>query len=145
VKEAFEQLISGKRQNDMHTTACYIRLMQYIEETGENDIIELPALRAELLEQVKNSITHNTADWETLYICKPSQFFNTKDSIFYTENKDIAEYECEYIIKTQLDDGSWSIPWGWNNYSEEWSVSKNWGKANGIILNILYLQGLGKL
>ncbi len=139
--EAFEQLKSAERQYDMHTTACFIRLMQYIEESGEKDIIDLPILKAKLLEQVKSSITHNTAEWETSYICKPSQFFNNRNSIFYSENKDIAEYEWEYIIKTQLPDGSWNIPWGWNDYPNEWDISKNWWKSNGIISNILYLHG----
>lgn len=143
--EAFEQLISAERQNDMHTTACYIRMMQYIEEAEERNIIDIPTLKKKLCEQVKNSITPNIAEWETSYVCRPSQFFNTKDSIFYIDNKDIAEYECEYIMKTQLDDGSWKISWSWSNYPEQWAVSKNWWKSNGIILNMLYLHGFGKI
>jgi hypothetical protein len=48
-------------------------------------------------------------------------------------------------IKSQLADGSWNIPWGWKAYPEEWSVSKNWWKANSAILNLIYLKGMGKL
>lgn len=40
--------------------------MQYLEESGEKDIIDLTALKAELLEQVKGSITQNTAEWDIL-------------------------------------------------------------------------------
>ncbi len=101
-----------------------------------NDVIDLPALKAKLHKQVKHSITQNTAEWETGYICKPSQFFTDHYSIFYADNKEIADYECEFIIKTQLPDGSWPIPWGWADYSEEWAISKNWWKGNGAILNI---------
>ncbi|WMJ86306.1 hypothetical protein [Anaerocolumna sp. MB42-C2] len=61
-----EQLKLTKRQNDMHILACFIRLMQYLEESGEKDIIDLTALKAELLEQVKGSITQNTAEWDIL-------------------------------------------------------------------------------
>jgi hypothetical protein len=57
----------------------------------------------------------------------------------------MADYECEFIIKSQLEDGSWSIPWSWNNYPDEWAISKNWWKGNLAILNILYLRGMGKL
>lgn len=144
-KEAFDQLNSAKRQNDMHTTTCYIGLMHYIEEAREKEIIDLATLKTKLLESVKSSITQNTTAWETSYICKPSQFFKTKDSIFYAENKDISEYECDYIINSQLDDGSWNITWDWSDYPKEWAISKNWWKSNGIILNLLYLQGFGKL
>ncbi len=79
------------------------------------------------------------------HICKPSQFFNSKDSIFYSENKEIAEYECNYIIKTQLEDGSWNIPWGWSEYPNEWAISKNWWRSNVIISNMLYLRNYGIL
>lgn len=129
----------------MHTAGCYIRLWQYYEEAGVIDVINLTLLKERLREQVKTSITKNITEWETGYICKPSQFFNTRDSLFYTDNKDIADYECAYIIKSQLEDGSWNIPWGWNGYSEEWSISKNWWKGNGAILNMLYLRGVGRI
>ena len=144
-KEAFEQFIITEKQNDMHTIACYIRLMEYIEEAGDTDIIDLLALKAKLLAHVKGCITQDTAAWETSYICKPSQFFKDKDSIFYAENKDIAEYECEYIVISQLEDGSWNIPWSWSDYAQEWPISKNWWKSNVIILNLLYLKAFDKL
>lgn len=144
-EEAFEQLMSSERQNDMHTTACYVRLMQYMEEADNSNIFDLPALKTKLCEHVKISITSDIAGWKTSYICRPSQFFNTTSSIFYADNKDIAEYECEYIVKTQLDDGSWNILWEWSDYPNQWAISKNWWKSNGIILNLLYLSGFGRV
>jgi hypothetical protein len=144
-REAYDAYFGQDLLGDMHTAGCYIRLWQYLNEAGMTDIIDLPALKEKLLLQVKSSITQNTAEWETGYICKPSQFFNTRDSIFYSDNKDIADYEYEYIVKSQLEDGSWNIPWGWNGYPDEWAISKNWWKGNGAILNMLYLKGMGKL
>ena len=108
-------------------------------------MIDLPVLKVKLRKQVKHSITYDIAKWETGYVCKPSQFFNSSDSIFYADNKDIADYECEHIIKTQLEDGSWNIPWSWNGYPDEWAISRNWWKSNGAILNMLYLKGMGRL
>ena len=110
-REAFDSYISHGLLNDMHTAGCFIRLMQYGEETGANDIFNISMLKDKLRQQVRHSITHNTAEWDAGYICKPSQFFNSHNSIFYTDYKEIAVYECEYIIKTPLVDGSWSIPW----------------------------------
>lgn len=144
-KEAFEDYVVKGLLDDMHTGLCYIRLMEYVEETGKINIIDFPTLKVKLIEQVKSSITKDTAQWETSYICKPSQFFNTKGSIFYEDNKELVDYECEYIVKTQLDDGSWNIPWGWNDYPEQWAISKNWWKGNGILVNLLFLKGMGKL
>ena len=143
-QEATEAYLKGGLLDDMHTVLCYIRLMEYCEKIDEQ-VIDLEALKAKLREQVSYSITKDTSIWETSYICRPSQFFNTRESIFYETNQKIAEYECEYILKTQLDDGTWDITWSWNNYPEEWAISKNWWKANSAILNYLYLRGFERV
>lgn len=145
VKEAYDSYMGRDLLGDMNTVGCYTQLWQYCEEAGATDIINLTALKERLCAQVKHNITHDTTKWETSYICKPSQFFDSNNSIFYADNKDIADYECEFIIKTQLEDGSWNIPWSWKGYPEEWAVSKNWWKSNGAILNMLYLKGMEML
>jgi len=144
-QEAFSQFMSTKIQYDMHTLQCYIRLMEYLEEAGAFDIIDLTALKNKLKEQVAGCITRNIEQWESSYICKPSQFIKSRNSIFYPDNKEIAEYECEFIIKTQLEDGSWNITWNWSDYPNEWAISKNWWKSNGIIINMLYLRGFDRI
>ena len=129
----------------MATVLCYIRLMQYVEEAGITGIFDLNALQAKLIKQVESSISRNTDEWERSYVCKPSLFINGKENIFYCNNKEIADYECEFILKTQLADGSWHITWSWAAYPDEWAISKNWWKANGIIANLLYLRGFSKI
>ncbi|MDR0897843.1 MAG: hypothetical protein LBN04_08305 [Oscillospiraceae bacterium] len=143
-KEAYDAYVGQGLLNDMHTASCYVRLYEYCTEAGRGDLIDLDALGNRLQEQVKHSITADTAAWESSYICRPSQFFSSRESIFYADNKAIADYECEYIVKTQLEDGSWPIPWGWNAYPEAWAISKNWWKSNGALLNLLYLKGIAQ-
>lgn len=144
-KEAAQQIMLEQGQSDMHTLSCFISLMQYCEEAKDTTVIDLISIKDKLREQVKNSITLDTTSWKTSYICKPSQFLCSKDSIFYDDNKEISEFECEYIKETQLEDGSWSIPWGWEDYPEQWAISKNWWKANVVINNVLYLHNFNKL
>ena len=132
-------------QNDMHTALCYIRMAEYIEESGQTDLIDLSACKAKLIEQVKNNITQNKSEWETCYACKPSQFFNSKESVFYPDNQEIADYECDFIVKTQLSDGSWAVTWDWNAYPEQWAIAKNWWKSNNALVNMLYLKNMGKI
>ncbi|MDI9482706.1 MAG: hypothetical protein QM315_05940 [Bacillota bacterium] len=64
---------------------------------------------------------------------------------FYINNKDIADYECEFLFNTQLDDGSWNITWKWTAYLEEWPIAENWWKSYEIIKNLLYLRGFNKI
>jgi hypothetical protein len=143
-KEAFYSYISQGLIDNGMVLCCYIRLLDYLTEANLTDIIDLAALQAKLQEQVKHSIEADTAKWNG-YVPTPSGFMHSRDSIFYSDNKDIADYECEYIIYTQLDDGSWAIPWGWNAYPEEWAVAKNRWKANGVIVNLLYLKGMERI
>jgi len=144
-KEAVNTYMNQGFLGNMATVLCYIRLMQYIEEAGLSGIFDINTLKAKLVKQVEYSITWNTAEWKTSYICKPSQFFNSKNSIFYANNKEIADYECDFIAKTQLEDGSWNITWKWTAYPEEWAVSKNWWKSDMIIRNLLYLRGFNRI
>ena len=61
----------------------------------------------------------------------------------YKENKKIADFECEFISKTQGVDGSWEITWNWGKtYMEAWGLAKNWWKSNVIIRNLLYWSGI---
>lgn len=142
-KEAIDFLVANRYLiDDMHLISCYIRLMQYIEESSYSDIIDIRLLKGMLMEKVSSLITKDYDSWKTSYICKPSQFFNNMDNIFYLDNKESADYECKYIITSQLDDGSYHIPWGWSDYQYEWSISKNWWKSHLIINNMLYLKGV---
>lgn len=144
-REAYDAYMGQGLLDDMHTVRCYIRLMQYLEEAGGVAGLDGAGLKAKLIEQVRGIITRNTADWETAYVCTPSWFIDSPESVFYPGNEELARFECGYIVRTQREDGSWDIPWGWGSYAEEWALSKNWWKANGIIANLLYLRGFGVL
>ena len=101
-------------------------------------------MKEKLHESVNQLIVKDKEEWGG-YICKPSQFIESRESEYYAANKEMAEYECEFIIRTQIDDGSWDITWQWEDYPDEWAISKNWWKSHVIILNLLYLKGFGKL
>lgn len=68
------------------------------------------------------------------------KFINSKLSDFYFENKDICDFECQFILNTQNNDGSWNVTWNWDDYPEEWAISKNWWKSDIIIKNIKYIK-----
>ncbi len=143
VNEAIESL-SSKPLSDMHTCACYIRMKEYIEEAGAVRLIPYNLLKEKLHETVNRLIEKDTSKWGT-YACKPSQFLSSKDSEYYCDNKELCDFECDYIINSQLSDGSWDIPWSWDDFPDEWAISKNWWKGHVIVMNLLYLKGFDKL
>ncbi len=128
--------------SDKHTCACYMRMAELFEKGKVTEYISFGELKEKLHKSINQLIDTDISKWSG-YVCKPSCFIDSKESEYYSANKAIADYECEHIIKTQLADGSWEIPWQWENYHDEWVISKNWWKGQVIIENLLYLKGFG--
>ncbi len=130
--------------NDMFTCTCYVRMLEWIEQADAANLIPYNGLKADLHRTVNRLIEKDTAKWKA-YVCRPSQFMTSRDSAYYADNRETADYECKFIIDTQLDDGSFEIPWKWDSYPDEWAVSRNWLKSAVAIENLLYLRGFGIL
>lgn len=144
-KSAIEYFFIEPCISDMHLGLCYIRLYEYCISAGINSIFDSESMKNRLIEMVNNSITKDVAKWSTNYVCKPSQFLNSPDSIFYEANKKAAQYEIQFIKESMNNDGTWNVNWAWSDYPEEWAISKNWWKANQIIINMNYLKGFNEL
>ncbi|MCM1570043.1 MAG: hypothetical protein NC081_11445 [Roseburia sp.] len=141
IREAIENLMT-EPLTDMHTCACYVRMKEYIEKAAIESSVAYDCLSRKLEEAVNRLIERDVEKWK-FYGCKPSSFIGSKDSPYYEDNKVLVQQECEYLRATQLEDGSWAIPWSWETYPEEWAVSKNWWKSHCIIINLLYLKEMG--
>lgn len=145
VKEAFNWYVGRKDKTDFHVLRCFIEMLEYCEEAEAEDLIDLTALKSKLKADVKTAICAETEKWATDYVCKPSHFFNSKKSMFYEENRETAEYECQFILDSRLADGSYPITWQWHNDYKEFEISANWWKSDIIIKNFLYLREFGKI
>lgn len=143
VNEAIEAL-AEKDLLDKHTCACYIRMKEYVEKAGVTGQIPYQLLKNRLHESVNQLIDRDTSKWGG-YVCRPSQFLSSRDSEYYSDNQNICDFECSFMMDTQLTDGSWNITWQWEDFPDEWAISKNWWKGQVIIENLLYLKGFGLL
>ncbi|WP_099466857.1 hypothetical protein [Konateibacter massiliensis] len=141
-KRAISDLIDIVNPKDMHVVANFIQMHHYIVQAGLEKEFETSALEKLLCKLVNESITRDTALWENTYACKPSQFFNSRESVFYADNKEIAKFECNFIIKTQQPNGSFDVTWSWNGYEKEWELSKNWWKAQITVNNMIFLKNM---
>lgn len=141
-KEAYAFFKANYPMESMHTVSCFVELFEYLQECGWDAGIDLKDFEELLQKQIKYILTQDIAAWSTKYVCKPSLFIASKKSIFYLENKDICDIECEFISKTQETDGSWNITWEWGNYPEQWSISKNWWKSDLVIKNVKFYNAM---
>lgn len=142
VERAIEDILIVDGLCDMHVISCFIQLYEYINMTNVSDEFKIDELEQKLKSLVHETISHSKEQWGKSYLCKPSQYIQSKDSIFFEHNQEIALFECDFIRKTQMDDGAWSISWAWGSYPEEWVISRNWWKSDVIIKNCLYLRNV---
>ena len=140
--EACDQLMAHKRQNDMHTLLCYLRMCEYLREAGEG-LLLVDAMLDMLRDDIGRSIDENTELWTESYACRPSQFFQSGKEPLLADFRALAACECAVIESSQLPDGSWNIPWDWGAYPKEWALSECWWKADGIIRYLRFLRNVG--
>lgn len=141
-QEAYNWFTSNYPLDAMHTVANFVDLYEYLQSSGNHDLVDMAEFKRLLQAQIQQVITHDTSRWGVDYVCKPSLFIGNKFSDFYQENKVICDYECEFLTKTQEADGTWAITWGWGDYPEEWDISKNWWKSDLIIKNIKFMKAI---
>lgn len=139
-EEAYDYFKKNFPLESMHESACFVELYNYMKECSIFNLLDMEEFKRLLQKQIKQVITYDTKIWSTDYICKPSLFINSKSSDFYLENKEICDFEYEFILKTQNEDGSWRVTWDWNDYPEQWAISKNWWQSDIIIKNIKYIR-----
>lgn len=144
-KKAITEFLQCERQEDMHEIICFVRFYEYCEKAGIFDVFDSNKMLECLKKKVNYSIEKYKSSWNDNYMCKPSQFMISPNSIFYMDNKELADYEVMFIMETMNQDGTWDIPWEWNDYKEEWSLSKNWWKAHLILINLKYLKSFNAI
>lgn len=125
---------------DEHTCSCYQILSEQLEAANVTHLVPFSELKEKLHRTIQSLIVCDTALWSG-YVCRPSRFIFSKESEYYPGNEAICDYECQLMLDTQLADGSWPIPWSWTAYPEEWAISKNWWKAQGVLVNLRFLKG----
>ncbi len=142
VKSAAEYILASEKL-DMHVLRCFIVMIKYCRMAGITELYDSYRVEDKLRELVKHAITWDTSVWTDSYCCKPSFFFEYRDSGFYPENMDISDYEIDFIRRTRNQEGVWDITWGWSGYPEQWAISKHWWKADIAIKNVLLLRDIG--
>lgn len=143
-KQAFEYFIKNVPFEEMHVINCFIRLYEYCSES-DSVLFDMSVFKNKLIEQVNSNICKDTDKWQKEYVTLPSSFIKNKKSIFYTDNSDIAEAECEFILNNQLPDGAFPVPFQWFNEYKESEIAINWWKSEIIINNMRYLSQMGKI
>ena len=143
--ESVEYFIRTEVVDEMHEIYCFVNLMTYLQEANLTDLVDFDTYQNKLKEVINHLIEKDFSKWPGNYVCKPSQFFDSPESLFYDDNKEAVKFEIEFIQNTRNSDGVWEIPWSWGNYDSEFAISKNWWMGNLVTKNMLLLKHHGLL
>lgn len=138
-REAYRYWIASIPYTEQHVTLCFIRLYEYCLEAGL-EITDMGEFRQKLIGQVAHELRSAAGEWDTNYVCMPSNFIKSKGSMFCAANWDLIEKECGFIVRRQLEDGSFEIPWKWWTEYGEFEIARNWWKADFCIRNMAFLK-----
>ncbi|MCH5165857.1 MAG: hypothetical protein J1G01_05595 [Clostridiales bacterium] len=127
---------------DMHITPLYMDLYEYCASIDGFDLFDLATYKTALYSAVKSTVCTDPDKWLKEYVCKPSTFYDSSKLIFDILDRKLCEKEGEQLLKGQLDDGSYGIPWIWHNDYTEYYVAANWWKSSMLRINMLYLKDL---
>lgn len=139
--EAYAYFKENCPMESMHTVSCFVELYEDLLECDMAQV-DLDEFERLLRGQIGHILTRDTTIWATEYVCKPSLFIHARSSRFYAENRELCDYECQFISDTQEIDGTWAITWDWGCYPEQWYISKNWWKADLILKNVKFCQNM---
>ncbi|MGN0905698.1 MAG: hypothetical protein ACI4NM_00995 [Bullifex sp.] len=142
--DAYEWFRTNCPIESMHTVYNFLELSEYLYES-ECSIIDHHEFEDLIERQLSSLLTADSEKWESEYVARPSLYITSSDSPYYSDQKKACDAECDFLERTQLPDGTWAITWAWDSYPEEWSVSKNFWKADQAIRNVKFLKGMGYL
>lgn len=147
-KQACEWFINSVPFGDDHNAACFIRLYEYLTETGL-ELADMRTFAEKIKEEINSVICRDTERWKTEYVCRPSMFFSSNErfinneSMLFEDNKELIQKECELLAETQLEDGSYIVPWLWYNDYTEYTLAENWWKSILLIKYMRFLKEFG--
>lgn len=143
-KEAVSFFTKSAIAPEPHVTSCFIELYNALKEINAPEN-ELASLRNAISDSIGKLICRDTSKWGKEYVSLPSTFISGTDSEFISGYEELCLEECDFIIASQLDDGSYPITWQWCNDYKEVILADNFWKSVIVMNNMRFLRDMKKL
>ena len=142
-REAVEWLLRQEPQADKHM----VYLFQRLAEFGRgHDLPGYAELTARLEALVPMCVCTDLSKYGVEYVDRPTDLIDGPEHPWYPLIAEAAQAECDFLLSSQLPDGSWPVPWKWwNEYTAEYEVAAYWWKAHIVLKHIVYLRNFGKV
>ena len=130
--------------SEMHLLPCFVGLCRDVM-TACSDLFDAETLLNKLRASAKSCVERDADRWATDYCAMPSFLISGREDPLYSAFPELADRECEFITRTQSEDGAWPVCWSWGAYPDAFAVSANRWQSWIILKNLLYMKGMGRL
>lgn len=145
VKSAANWFFENFPVTEQHVLGCFAALFNMCFIAGKTDLFDMQRMGKQLLASVKKCVCCDPEEWGKAYMAVPQDFVMSRESPFYSVLGEAAEKYADFLLDSQLEDGSFPVNWQWYNDYREFEVSKVRWKCEFIIKNMLFLRNFGKL
>ena len=142
-QEAVDWLLAQEPFADKHVLYLF---MQLAECAKGHAIDGLDRLTERIHLQAPLCVCTDLSKYGVEYVDRPTDLIDGPQHPCYPDIAAAADAECQFLINSQLADGSWPVPWKWwNEFTDEFAVAANWWKGHIVVKHIRYLKNFGKL
>lgn len=142
-RSAIDFITSGKFPPETHVTGSFAMLYEYLSAANAKQF-DLDKLKETLISRADAEICGDSSRWATEYVPKPSNYIQSRDSLFYPGREALCAEECELIRRSQQPDGSFPVTWQWCTDYQEFALAANWWRARFNIVNMRFLAAFGE-
>ena len=141
-REATEWLLRQEPFADKHILILFQRLAEYGKG---HDIPHFDEMCARVNALATRCVCTDLTKYGVEYVDRPTDLIDGPAHPWYPLIAEAAAAECDFLIESQLPDGSWPVPWQWyNEYKDEFAVAAMWWKGHIVLKHIVYLRNFGK-
>ncbi len=144
-KQAAASFFERSKIDDGHLLLCFMRLYQCCLESDTLFLFDMIEYSKKLSLFVGTHLKNIQLDWSSDGVALEylKAYSNNLQAILIDDLQ--IKTIANYLFDSLQEDGTWNIPWNWNAFNDDWAVSKNWWRAYGIIVNMLFLKQHGYL
>ena len=136
-------LLTQEPFGEKHVVYLFMRLAEFGQG---HDIPGLEELSARLSDFVPLCVCTDLSKYGVEYVDRPTDLITGPKHPWYPLMAEASHAECDFLIRSQLADGSWPVPWKWwNEFTAEYEVAAMWWKSHIVLKHIVFLKNFGKV
>ena len=142
-REATAWLLAQEPFAEKHILFLFQRLVEFGQG---HDIPGFDEMSARVNALAPLCVCTDLTKYGVEYVDRPTDLISGPAHPWYPRIAEAAQAECDFLIASQLPDGSWPVPWKWwNESTAEYEVAAYWWKSHIVLKHIVFLKNFNRV